>query len=75
MADVVSLALAQQRRLAPSGKCNSVFDTYSAAVCLIEHGATGLVANGKNELLPFFSVGARLEDHVDRYAHWRYQLG
>ncbi|MFZ0346716.1 MAG: hypothetical protein WAM03_01020, partial [Pseudolabrys sp.] len=42
------LALAQQRRLAPSGKCNSVFDTYSAAVCLIEHGATGLVANGKN---------------------------
>jgi len=75
VSDATFFALSQHRRLAAAGNCNPIFDAHGPAVSLIEHSAAGLVANRKDEFLPFLDVGAGLEDHVDRYARRRNLLG
>src|SRR5262249_24094014 len=75
MAGAAFVALSYQRGLAPPGNRNSIFDPHGPTVGLIEHGAAGLVADRENELLPFFGIGAGLEDDVNRYARRRYLLG
>src|SRR5262245_15938993 len=75
VADAVFLAFAQQRRFATAGKRDSIFDPYGATIRLIENCAAGLFADSKNKFLAFFSIGARLEDDVDRHTRRRHLFG
>src|SRR5262245_24732804 len=64
--DTNIFALTQKRRPASLGDRDPIPDSHCAPIGLIEDCTPRVLAHSKNKLLPFFSFGAGLEDHLYR---------
>src|SRR5207344_914703 len=75
VAGATFIALLQQRRFAAARDGDAVSDAHRTAVSLIEKCTPRIVTYGKDQLLPFFSFGARLEDHTNGHTGCGNPLG